>query len=220
MSHHLPVDRATRARKGKAFLAAGVISGLGATMTLAAWSDAARVSASFRTDTFNVQGLSNSVEGWADHSTTDSPAVFQPVMGSISPGTTRSYALFGLRMAPGSTVGATVTIPAGTKMTPSTQAILISMRVVRVQDENCSATSFAPNSTYVVGSAAPSFGSMLSGPRAEAATVTLLPSDDAESPGRAAYLCYEFSLPQSVPPAGLSNGSVASVLWAFSAKSM
>ena len=141
--------------------------GLGATATLATWSDAVWVSASFRTDSFNVEGLSGSDEGWTDHSSEDSLAVFQPSMGTISPGATRSYSRFGLRMAPGSTVGATVTIPAGTEVAPSTHANLISMRVVRSTAETCNATSFAANSNFVVGSAAPSFGSMLTAPLTE-----------------------------------------------------
>ncbi|AVZ40439.1 MULTISPECIES: hypothetical protein [unclassified Dietzia] len=170
----------------------------------------------FTSTNWNVQGnvTADANSGWTDHFTESTAATFQPAVGDVIPGSTRSYSRFGLRVAPGSTVGGTVTMSAGVQVAPSTQAGLFRMRIVRTASTTCALSSFASGATFVVGSAgdlAGNFGTMLSAPNS-AGQFTL------PATGTPTYLCYEFSLP-STPPSGLTNGAVATVRWTFNATS-
>lgn len=170
---------------------------------------------------WNVQGNDSTASGWTDHFTAGSQAVFQPSLAGISPGGPRSYSRFGLRMAPGSSTGATVTIPTGQEVS-SSKAASFRMRVVSSNSDICGSASFGSSANFVVGgestSGNPTFGTMLSAPKADKSQIALpvgLPISDA---GAATYLCYEFSLPLPIP-SGLSNGDTATVRWTFDAVS-
>lgn len=222
MRHRVKPDLVSRSRKSRALIAGGAILGLGATATLAAWSDEVWVGASFNTDTFNVQGFSNSTEGWTDHSSARSPAIFEPELGVVVPGATRSYSRFGLRMAPGSTIGAAVTIPQGVEASTPIKANKFRMRVVRSLSETCGLESFGSNATFVVGSSVTNspdaFGTMVSAPKSTGNVdhISLPAGSPPSEAGAAVYLCYEFSLP-NLPIDGLTNGEAATVRWNFNA---
>ncbi|WP_404850578.1 SipW-dependent-type signal peptide-containing protein [Dietzia kunjamensis] len=224
MRHRVQPDLVGRSRKSRALLAGGAILGLGATATLAAWSDEVWVGASFNTDTFNVQGISNSTDGWGDHSSANSPAIFEPELGSVVPGSTRSYSRFGLRMAPGSTAGATVTIPRGVEVSTPSKAVKFRMRIVRSLSDTCGLESFGSDATFVVGSPVTNspdeFGTMISAPTSvgDSHQISLPAGSPPSEAGAAVYLCYEFSLP-SLPIDGLTNGDTTTVRWNFDAVS-
>lgn len=106
MSHQVPVDLHARGRKRKALLAGGVVLGLGATMTLAAWTDDVWVSGSFNAGTFNVQGAVDSAGTvWREYGSSESSEVgglnftFTPT--AMSPGQS-VYAPLNLRVGPDS----------------------------------------------------------------------------------------------------------------------
>ncbi|MEH6623763.1 MAG: SipW-dependent-type signal peptide-containing protein [Dietzia maris] len=209
-------DPGSRGRRRKALLAGGAILGLGAAATLAAWTDDVWVSATFTTDTFDVQGFSDTTEGWDDHPSDESVAVFQPAIGTVVPGSTRSYSRFGLRMAPGSTVGATVAIPSGVEFSPTPQADKFHMRIV--VSSTCDAGAFTTGTADFVVGTAETYYSMLSPPTG-ISTVTLNKGPSSAEPGTPVFLCYEFSLPLPIPR-GLSNGAEATVRWTFDAESL
>ncbi|MBB1050782.1 hypothetical protein G6021_06510 [Dietzia sp. CW19] len=93
-----------RSRKRKALLAGGMVLGLGATMSLAAWSDTEYANGVFSAGQFNVQGnktTSNLPSGtWADNFTANGAGLeFSANFSNLTPGTT-VYAPFSLRIDP------------------------------------------------------------------------------------------------------------------------
>lgn len=184
--------------------------------TVASFVDNTFARGSFSSTKWNVQGNASGgvtvdSSSWADHPPATSPAIFQPEVGTVVPGSTRSYSRFGLRMAPGSSTGATVTIPQGVESTTG-KADKFRMRVVRSNSDTCNSNSFNSSATFVVGDAlaTPTYGTMKSPPKSGASTFNL-PSN-----GTPEFLCYEFSLP-ALPIAGLNNGDTAVVSWTFTA---
>lgn len=211
----------TRTRIGLATMAAisvGTVSLLvtPAGETVASFVDLEHANGVFTSGKWNVQGnstadVSASSSGWTDHFTSANLAVFQPALGTVIPGSTRSYSRFGLRMAPGSSAGATVTIPAGVESPPG-KADKFQMRIVKTTSEVCNAGSFVSSATFVMGRATPTFGHMKSSPDPGANTLSL-PKN-----GTPVFLCYEFSLPLPIP-SGLNNGDAATVSWTYRAVS-
>lgn len=87
-------------RRARALLAGGLVLGLGATMTLAAWSDDIWVNGQFRAGQFNVQGSpsTSSAHTWGEYSTQagGAPLAFSSAVPTVvSPGTSY-YAPFSL----------------------------------------------------------------------------------------------------------------------------
>lgn len=85
-----------RKRKRKAILAGGVVLGLGAAVTLAAWSDDVFANGTFNTGSFNLEGSADG-ENWAEHETT----------GAAAP---LSFTINALQMSPDETVYAPFSI--------------------------------------------------------------------------------------------------------------
>ncbi|MFP3462028.1 SipW-dependent-type signal peptide-containing protein [Arthrobacter globiformis] len=65
-----PTADKSKRRKAKAILAGGLVLGIGAAVTLAAWNDSEFVFGDFKSGGFNVQGSTNGVD-FAEHSTAD-----------------------------------------------------------------------------------------------------------------------------------------------------
>lgn len=98
-----PAD--SRKRKYKALLAGGVVLGLGATMTLAAWSDTEYANGVFSAGKFNVQGNPSPLSppaaaSWADNYVANGAGLtFSTNFSNLTPDTT-VYAPFSLRIDP------------------------------------------------------------------------------------------------------------------------
>lgn len=93
-----------RSRKRKAVLAGGIVLGLGATMTLAAWSDTEYANGVFSAGKFNVQGNPSTATpptgSWADnYASPGAGLTFSANFDKMTPGTT-VYAPFSLRIDP------------------------------------------------------------------------------------------------------------------------
>ena len=95
-----------RKRKRKAILAGGVVLGLGAAVTLAAWSDDVFARGEFTTGQFNIQGSATtsndfSTADWADYNTSAdaAPLTFSTGFNAMVPGTT-VYSPISLRIDP------------------------------------------------------------------------------------------------------------------------
>lgn len=80
---------ALKSRKARALLAGGVVLGVGAGMTLAAWSDSEWVTGTFSTSGFSFQG-SNDGADFDDHPAEDAPntLTFTASADSLVPGET------------------------------------------------------------------------------------------------------------------------------------
>lgn len=82
----------TNSRKIRAFAAGGAVLGLGAVMTLAAWSDSEFATGTFGTQNFGIQASKTSAtEGFADHADAQNALVLTADLaeaGTMEPGDT------------------------------------------------------------------------------------------------------------------------------------
>jgi predicted ribosomally synthesized peptide with SipW-like signal peptide len=103
-----------RARKMQALIAGGLVLGVGAAVTLAAWNDSEFAQGTFAAGTFNMLG---SVDGttYTDHATVGSPATLAFTVNptSLSPSDV-IYAPFAVELGPNTTNDATVMISSAT----------------------------------------------------------------------------------------------------------
>lgn len=146
MSHQVTIDLQSRGRKRKALLAGGVVLGLGATMTLAAWTDDVWVNGSFKAGTFNVQGAVNSAgTDWLEYnSSAGGGLIFAVTPAAMTPGQS-VYAPLNLRVGPNvSEYNAKVTVataPAVPATGPANIAFFDKLRLslYNVPPGNCNA---------------------------------------------------------------------------------
>lgn len=132
LSHHFRLSRtrvrikesivaktSTRSRKFKAILAGGIVLGVGAAVTLAAWTDQEWAEGIFGAGDFNVEGSTTGAEdSFDDHTSSDGAAELSfelPASDNLSPGDAVA-APFVLRLDEATTYDATVdlTSAAGT----------------------------------------------------------------------------------------------------------
>lgn len=114
----LPAERRGR-RKIRAILAAGVVLGVGAAVTLAAWNDSETVTGTFTAGSFNLQGsTTGATTGFADHNVADGDtaaslafALPANLSQNIAPAQT-VYSPFWVRLAAGTTTGADLAVAA------------------------------------------------------------------------------------------------------------
>lgn len=109
---------ATKHRKGtvRAVLAGGLVLGVGAAMTLAAWNDSEFAEGTFTAGSFNIQGSTDDTTAtptWADHPTEGEAAslTFTADASALSPGDS-VYAPFAIRVEPGTDFAADLTAQA------------------------------------------------------------------------------------------------------------
>lgn len=108
-----PTRPSQKSRKVKALLAGGLVLGVGAAVTLAAWTDQEWVGGTFNTGTFNVQGSTDGAE-YSDHETSGTAAdltVNLAGAANLSPETTIAMP-YAMRIGAGTTYDATVTLTA------------------------------------------------------------------------------------------------------------
>lgn len=138
--------RRSRSRRIRAVLAGGLVFGVGATMTLAAWNDSEYSSATFTAGRFDIVGA---VDGatFSSHPV-GSPAAltFSAPFGAMVPGTT-VYSLFSVKTANPSVAGSlqlSVASTAGTGLGP-----YLRYGVRTITGTTCNATTY-PAGTAVV----------------------------------------------------------------------
>lgn len=73
-----------RSRQLRALAAGGAVLGIGATMTLAAWSDVEIFEGTFQAGTFDIQGSADGI-AWASHARYPTVVVLTPVLTTWSP---------------------------------------------------------------------------------------------------------------------------------------
>lgn len=107
-----PTRRRGLSRKIRALLAGGVVLGVGAVATLAAWNDSEYATGTFTAGSFNLQGTTGGADGtYTDHASAGAAAVL-PVTtnaGNLSPGAV-TYTAFWVRLAAGTTTPATLVL--------------------------------------------------------------------------------------------------------------
>lgn len=193
-----------RRRKVSAVLAGGLVLGVGAAVTLAAWNDSEFATGTFAAGSFNLEG---SVDGttFSDHDDADSAAVVFNTADhqNLSPGET-VYEPFWLRLSETSTSAATVELE-GVTGTGGENVPYLSYSIFEV-DAECSATGVAD--AVEVGSGA-TLGEAVS------AQAISLAAGSGENPGEAAQLCFAVTAAE-----GLLEGESAATTWQLLATSI
>jgi predicted ribosomally synthesized peptide with SipW-like signal peptide len=194
----------SRHRKGtiRAILAGGVVLGVGAAVTLAAWNSSDFATGTFKAGTFGIEGSTDNGVSYANHSST-SPATlaFDTTAVDLSPNTT-TYAPYAVRLAAGTTDGGTVTLTsAGTTGTVTNLTYAILETTSSTCNSSTTGTSLVPAGT-VLGTVPGS------------TTFTLTPGSPTTSAGSPQYLCIEVTAGSS-----LVQGQSGAATWQFGAVS-
>jgi len=193
-----------KSRKVKALLAGGLVLGVGAAVTLAAWTDQEWVKGTFSAGNFNVQG-SPTGSNYADHETSENAATltFEVNPENLSPSDVVA-APFALQSAPDSDYAASVKLTAATA---GEGAENLTYQVIQVADiASCTPTATGTE-VLPAGTAIDSV---------EGATAFTLPkSADGVLPGDTTTLCFKVTAGD-----GLVEGQVTNTQWTLTATSL
>ena len=188
--------RRLRSRRWRAVLAGGLVLGVGAAVTLAAWNDSEYGSASFTAGKFDIVGA---VDGatFSSHATAGAAATlnFQLAPTAMAPGNV-TYALFSVKTANPSVAGTlqlTAGTPGGTGL-----ATYLTYGVRTISGTTCNAT------TYPAGTAVVADGSALT---ANGATTQVVTANG----GAQVNYCIAVTLPTTAPNA--AQGLTMSQTW-------
>lgn len=212
MTHHIPVDVHARSRRRKAVLAGGVVLGLGATMTLAAWTDDVWVSGAFSAGDFNVQG-NTGVGGWQDYdSAPGGGLVFSTAPTALTPND-EVYAPLNLRVDPAAnSYDARITLPTAPTgpavSTTANNALFANLTVTlfTVAPTNC--TSAGTSGVTPLMNEQPLPTTLTASP------ILTLPKNSTEQ-----GVCFKFKLKSDAPPS-VRGGTTGVLSWRFHAESV
>lgn len=198
--------KADSRRKRKALLAGGVVLGLGAVITLAAWSDDVFADGVFDTGTFNIEGSANGTD-WDEHATEGEAAKlsFQINALQMAPNET-VYAPFSIRTDSGTSLPGEITLT-GT-LADGAYAGLLTYEIFEEDshDANCN-----PDDASALGTpwAAPTLANAAAAPT----TSPIAIGAEQESP---AHLCIAVTLAnQTAVEAVTDTSTESSVIWEF-----
>ncbi len=104
-----PAAQRLRWRRARALLASGLVLGVGAAVTLAAWNDSEHSSATFTAGTFGIEGAVDGTS-FSEHASQATSAAMTFPATPMAPGTT-SFALFSVRTTSAS-IGGTAQLAA------------------------------------------------------------------------------------------------------------
>ena len=150
--------RRLRSRRLRAVLAGGLVLGIGAAATLAAWNDSEYGAANFTAGRFDIVGAIDGAT-FSSHATTGAAATlnFQLAPTAMAPGNS-TYALFSVKTANPSVAG-TLQLSAGTPGGTGLAAYL-TYGVRTIAGTTCNATTYAAGTSVVAdGSALTAGGS-------------------------------------------------------------
>jgi predicted ribosomally synthesized peptide with SipW-like signal peptide len=101
-------DKSKR-RKAKAILAGGLVLGIGAAVTLAAWNDSEFIKGAFGSGHLDIESTTDANTAFADHGTSAAALTFTTAFGNMSPDDTVAMP-FAVRLDRASTYDASVTV--------------------------------------------------------------------------------------------------------------
>lgn len=195
-----------RSRRVRAILACGLVLGVGASTTLAAWNDSEFGGATFTAGRFDVQGSTDG-STFSQHATSTAAATLpfsvSSVAAAMTPGD-KVYALFSVKTANPSMAG-TVQLTANATNNTGLGAYL-TYSVHTISQTTCNAANFATG-TALTGLAA---GSALT--VGSTATQAL----SANGANQVNY-CFEVTLPAGT--ASAAQGTTLNAVWEFTASS-
>ncbi|WP_223693746.1 SipW-dependent-type signal peptide-containing protein [Leifsonia poae] len=193
--------RRTMSRKVKAILAGGLVLGVGAAVTLAAWNDSEFAQGTFTAGTFNLVGSTDGTT-FTDHATAGTAATlgFTVNAASLSP-TAVTAAPFAVELAANTTNNAVVTVSsAGTTGT-----------VTQITYELLQTTTFGCTAATTGTDLVPAGTALTTVP----GSVTFpLAQGTGGAAGAPVFLCFKMTA-----GAGLVQGQTGSATWQFTAAS-
>ena len=195
--------RRARNRRLKAILAGGLVLGVGAAVTLAAWNDSEFATGSFTAGSFDMVGSTDGTT-FANH--TSAPGATLPFSlnyNNLSPNTTVA-APFVLHLTPGTTTSATVAVATAAGSGAAAANLTYGIQAV------ASVAACTPTATGTTIVPAGTAMSAVTG----AATFQLAKSVDGSAVGANEFLCI-----QVTAGTGLAQGSTATGTWEFLATS-
>ena len=201
----------SKRRKVMAVLAGGLVLGVGAAITLAAWNDSEFATGTFTAGDFDLQGSTTSgTTGFSNHDTVGTAAglAFTLPAGlvtSMAPGAT-AYAPFWVQLAANTTSDASLTATGITPGTGGNEAnFSYSVSVIGVAD------TCAAGATGTVIASGASLSALTAGTSA-----ALLKGSPTTSAGDAIQLCFAVT---AANQATLLPGTPATATWEFEATS-
>lgn len=200
-------ERRLRGRRIKAILSGGLVFGVGATATVAAWTDTEEASGSFEAGRFNIE-LSVDGTDWKNTSTMTFNA------GSMYPGQ-KVYAPVFVRTTANTSVGGTLAVSGGGADPQNAFSSALNYRsatrsMPSPSDFVCNEANFPGSGDYVFGNG--STGVALNSSPTAQTTQKL----DSAAASVQAY-CFEVTLPTNAPNA--AQGLSTSHTWTFNAES-
>lgn len=191
-------SRGSGSRRLRAVLAGGLVLGVGAAVTLAAWNDSEFAQGTFTAGAFTMEG---SVDGttFTEHATAGAAASLPFTVNptNLSPNDT-VYAPFAVRLATGTTSAAVVTIT-----NAATTGTITDLTYTLIQPTTFGCSSGTTGTALVP--AATALGSA-----AGASTFALATG----TPGAPVFLCFKVSA-----GSGIAQGQSGSTTWQFTAAS-
>lgn len=195
----MSLNQSLTSRRRRAVLAGGLVLGLGAAVTLAAWNDSEYATGEFAAGAFDLEGSTDGLT-WAQHATAPGASLdFVVAPDNLAP-TDVVYAPFAVRLAADTTNDAVVTLShEGTTGTVTE----LTYGVLLTADATCGAATtgdvLVPTGTAVsVVPGAPTFDLEF----------------DADAAGEAQFLCFAVTAGDD-----LVQGQAGTVTWEFNAVS-
>jgi predicted ribosomally synthesized peptide with SipW-like signal peptide len=209
MSENTAAPAKNNRRKVLAVLAGGLVLGIGAAVTLAAWNDSEFATGTFSAGAFNLQGSTTSASaGYADHNvdqgnTAATLAFSLPAATALSPGDV-VYAPLWVRLDGTTTNNATLIPDTITPGTGGNEANLSYTIRAIAADAPCDAT--AAGTLIATGATLGTLTGATAVPLAKGATVG--------TPGTAVQLCFAVTA-----AATITQGTTGTATWEFTATS-
>lgn len=191
-----------RGRRIKAVLAGGLVFGVGATATVAAWTDSEEASGSFEAGRFNIELRAGGEWNGTNEMTFNA--------GNMYPGQ-KVYAPVSVRTTSNTSIDGKLTVSAGGISNPNTFASALTYRAVARSGSGvtCNAGNFPGPGDIIIGSS----GGV---PLSSKPTVDSTQSLKAASASVQDY-CFEVTLASNAPSS--AQGLQASHTWTFTAES-
>jgi predicted ribosomally synthesized peptide with SipW-like signal peptide len=206
-----PSDRNSKRRKAKAILAGGLVLGIGAAVTLAAWNDSEFAFGEFGSGQFNVEGSTNGTT-FSEHGSADAAdradLAFTANYNNMSPGDTVA-APYALRLDELTSYGASVVVDSATAGGDAVAVANLTYRIIKVNSfADCTSTA---NGTIVASG--PDLGA-----EQGVTPFTLVKPEKvagANAPGAATNVCIQVTAGENLP-----QGAAATATWKFVATSV
>lgn len=205
MRKHVAPARGRNFTRVRAVLAGALVLGVGASVTLASWTDSEYAAGTFTASTFRLES-STATSTWKDSTPTDASLMVNAT--SMSPGASQ-YAWVNIRTTAASTVGGTVALASSTSS--GTLVPALEYRAVRTTavGTTCDAAAFSGSPVFIAGSSSTYVSAASMPPSAVASSI-------APAGGELRY-CFEVRIQPEAPNS--YQGGTGTVTWLFTGTS-